>query len=79
MKTVRVVIEYGREGAGDIRRCGGEREGQAEKAGTFETLGRAFEVAQREEGAGFAEALVAFFRGAVMGRADVEEVLKGMP
>jgi len=77
VKTVRVVIEYGKDGAG-YPSMRWEREAPAEHAGTFEALGRAFEVAQREEGANFTEALRAFFRGAVIGKADVEEVLKGM-
>ena len=77
MKTVRVVVEYGKEGSG-YPAMRWEREAATANAGTFEVLGRAFEVAQREEGANFAEALAALFKGALIGKADVEEVLKRM-
>lgn len=77
MKTVRVVVEYEGEGAG-FPAMRWEREAGTQGAGTFELLGRAFEVAQREEGPRFTEALHAFFRGAVVGKADVEEAMGGM-
>ena len=74
MKMVRVVIEYREEGA-DKAAMRWERESALGKDNTFELLGRAFEVAQREEGVAFADALLAFFRGALIAHEDVAEVL----
>ena len=50
----------------------------ADDLATFELLGRAFEVAQREEEASFGDALAAFFRGALIRREDVMELLGRM-
>src|SRR5437868_3801541 len=71
---VRVIVEYIEAGAVAPamrweRMCpsnSGLAEGE-----TFELLGRAFEVAQREEGAGFAESLAAFLKGAMIRKQDV--------
>ena len=91
MGKVRVVIEYTKEeGGSPIMRW--ERMGvsplqiepsRAPESGppvteTFELLGRAFEVAQREEDASFAESLLAFFRGALVRKEDLKEVLASM-
>ena len=75
MKQVRVVIEYITE-KGPVMRW--ERQSLAGRVGAFELLGRAFEVAQREQGEGLDEALKAFFRGAMMTRDDVAEALPSM-
>ena len=91
MGQVRIVIEYTQENAGvPIMRW--ERTGiapllinqprpdqpETPTAETFDLLGRAFEVAQREEGAPFAESLLAFFRGAMVRKEDLAEVLAKM-
>ena len=44
----------------------------------FELLGRAFEIAQRETDEGLAQALEAFFRGALLRKEDVAAVLEAM-
>ncbi len=80
MRQVRIIIEYAEEGHTPSMRW--ERRGASAGGGTFELLGRAFEVAQREEagaeGTGFALALAAFFRGAIVRKEDVAEVLQQM-
>jgi hypothetical protein len=70
-----VVFEMSEGGEVKVR---WERAEQASGEQVFELLGRAFEVAQREAGVGFAEAMTAFFRGAMVGKGDVEEVLRRM-
>ncbi len=53
-----------------------EQQCPAEGAGAFQMLGRAFELAQRDTGTSFPEALVAFLRGASIQKADVLEALQ---
>ena len=77
MAQVRVVIEFMETGAADAA-MRWERMGTTEGSGAFELIGRTFEVAQREEGAGFAEALRAFFKGAMVRKEDVADVLLRM-
>ena len=89
MGQIRIVVEYtqGNTGAPIMR---WERTGvaptlvnhqpvadndTAQTTETFALLGRAFEVAQREEGASFADSLLAFFRGAMVCKDDLTEVL----
>ena len=50
-----------------------------EESSAFGLLGRAFEAAQREEKRSFEEGLLAFFRGAMIQREDLEQVLRRMP
>src|SRR4051812_22350765 len=88
MNQVRVVIEYTRDDS-TTAMMRWERTGAAppllghpepglaapELSDTFELLGRAFEVAQREEEAAFAQSLISFFKGAMVRREDLAEVL----
>lgn len=76
MRQVRVVIEYTR--AGDTPEMRWERQVASENCGTFELLGRAFEVAQREQDEPFMEAIRAFFKGALLNRGDLADVLQRM-
>lgn len=87
MIQVRVIVEYRQADAPEpVMRW--ERTGQTPSfaagdpfangtttSDTFELLGRAFEVAQREEAAPFPESLAAFFRGAMVAREDLAQVL----
>jgi hypothetical protein len=86
MTQVRIVVEYSASAPAPLMRW--ERVGQvpnfekqtlakptAPAGETFELLGRAFEVAQREEGAPFRESLAAFFRGALVRKEDLADVL----
>jgi hypothetical protein len=89
---VRVVVEYTEEGATSptlrwerIAKTNALMGAPAkdappggEGAATFELLGRAFELAQREEDATFASALAAFFRGALIRKEDLGEVFLRM-
>lgn len=86
MTNVRIIVEYSRQGA-DAPQMRWERTGEVPlfapgtspgNTDTFELLGRAFEVAQREEGAPFRESLIAFFRGALVRKEDLAEILSHM-
>lgn len=55
-----------------------ERNEVASPGSSFELLGRAFEVAQREEGLGFAQAIQAFFKGALVHKEDIADILASM-
>jgi hypothetical protein len=77
VKHVHVIIEFMEPGA-PAAAMRWERRSTTEGGGTFELIGRSFEVAQREEGAGFAESLMAFFKGAVVRKEDVADVLSRM-
>ena len=78
---VRVVLEYA---DGDTHaptmhwERTASRSAEQSPMDTFELLGRAFEVAQREENAAFADALQAFFKGALISKGDVAGVLAQM-
>jgi hypothetical protein len=91
MGQVRIVIEYTRDDSAvpimrwertgvapplvnhpDSDQLQAPREKSTE---TFELLGRAFEVAQREEQSSFAQSLISFFQGAMVGKQDLAEVL----
>jgi hypothetical protein len=91
MTHVRIIVEYCQPAAaGPLMRW--ERTARAAPLGvaaggpstggtvseTFELLGRAFEVAQREEGAPFREGLVAFFKGALVRNEDLADVVAMM-
>ena len=75
MAGCRVVFEMTEAGAVKVR---WERCAEGNDVAVFELLGRAFEVGQREAGINFSQAMEAFFRGAMVGKGDVEEVLRGM-
>ncbi|HVT79340.1 MAG TPA: hypothetical protein VHM90_01680 [Phycisphaerae bacterium] len=75
MKNVRVVVEFENPQTG-ARLMRWEHTAAAEAA-AFELLGRAFEVAQREEAAAFPGALQAFLRGALLEKEDVIQALEG--
>ena len=77
MKQVRVIIEFMEPGSPDVSMLW-ERKTTTDGSGTFELLGRSFEVAQREEGACFTDSLVAFFKGAMVRKGDVADVLAQM-
>ena len=53
-----------------------EQQCPAEGAGAFKMLGRAFELAQRDTGTSFHEALVAFLQGASIQKADILEAFQ---
>ena len=73
MKNVRISLEYlDADGSPTMR---WERHAASDAGGTFELLGRAFEVAQREDAANFSMALASFLRGAMVGRQDVLDAL----
>ena len=72
----RVIIEFMEPGAAAAMRW--ERTAATDGGGTFELLGRAFEVAQREETAGFTESLLAFFKGAMVRKGDLADILSRM-
>jgi len=72
---VRVAIEY--VGADTAMTMRWERQGAIGNCTAFELLGRAFEVALREEGKGIQEAMTAFFHGALLTREDVLELMGG--
>jgi hypothetical protein len=85
MSQVRIIVEYSRQDATPLMRW--ERTAEVPlfapgtspaKTDTFELLGRAFEVAQREEGAPFRESLSGFFRGALIRKEDLADVLSHM-
>ncbi len=76
MKQVRVVIEY----TGDSTGAGGEsmrweRQCTARDGTVFELLGRAFELAQREEEMGLPDAVAAFCKGAMVTKEDIVEAM----
>ena len=74
MRQAVVVLEFKGEGHDAMR---WERAGTGPEK-TFELLGRAFEIAQRETEASFAPALAAFFRGALINKEDVAAALESM-
>jgi hypothetical protein len=75
---VRLVLEFTTQGAA-APTMRWERTAPADgTADAFELLGRAFEVAQREQAAAFDRSLIAFFRGAMIQRPDVDAVLAKM-
>ena len=76
MTQVRVVIEFMEPGAAAAMRW--ERTTATDGGGAFELIGRAFEVAQREAGSEFTESLLAFFKGAMVRKGDVADVLPRM-
>jgi hypothetical protein len=79
MRQVRIILEYLDDGV-TTPTMRWERTGPATGGGAFELLGRAFEVAQREEGeqTAFGEELAAFFKGAMIRKGDVEGTLGWM-
>jgi len=77
MRQVRIIVEYRDDGASEpVMRW--ERSAATDGCGTFELLGRAFEVAHREDGAAFGEGLAAFFKGAMIRKGDVEGMVGWM-
>ena len=89
MAQVRIVVEYSGPTSAPLMRW--ERVAQTGNftavappkiappaSDTFELLGRAFEVAQREEGAPFRESLIAFFRGAMVAKEDLTDIAQMM-
>jgi len=77
VKQVRVVIEFMEPGEATAS-MRWERIAAKDCCGAFELLGRAFEVAQREEGTGFTESLLAFLRGAMVRKGDMADILPRM-
>jgi hypothetical protein len=80
---VRIIVEYTHQDSGPpVMRWERTAEWESPADGlaaspnseTFELLGRAFEVAQREENAPFTKSLASFFRGALIRKADVMQV-----
>ena len=92
MKNVRITLEYTGDGSPapvmrweraahapvSSSKSPGSKGIVTPEAATFELLGRAFEVAQREQETPFDAALAAFFRGAMVRKEDVADVLTQM-
>ncbi|MGN6367577.1 MAG: hypothetical protein ACTHN5_04885 [Phycisphaerae bacterium] len=74
MAKVKVVLEFWDHAGEPTTRW--EQQCAAEKCGAFQLLGRAFELAQRDTGVSFQEALAALLKGASLQKADVIEALQ---
>ena len=74
MKDVEVKIEFSR----DQKTLMSWERRETGKGAAFELLGRAFEAAERETGDGMSEALLAFFRGALLRKGDIAGILERM-
>jgi hypothetical protein len=71
VNTIRVTVEFSTDGRPGMR---WERT-STESANAYDLLGRAFEVARREEGTPFGPALAEFFKGALVRKKDLEDLL----
>ena len=76
MDEIRVVVEFSRENTSPAMRW--ERSLPRTESSVFELLGQAFEVAQRQEGENLERALRAFFKGALVQKQDLADVLGAM-
>lgn len=74
MKKVRVVVEFFEKNELPVMRW--EHGSEGDDGGAYELLGRAFDVALREDPAPLPTALNAFLRGAMLSTQDVTDSLE---